>query len=110
MDLTYPKIRAIKKKVLRKLQVDAEKLKEYRYVDELHELKLGGYVRWVNATDTSKLMNGGFVVRVDIEDDGILILCKNRHHIFQFWFDDCFVFQKISEQERVLFLANEYAN
>jgi hypothetical protein len=110
MDLTYPKIRAIKKKVLQKLRIDPEKVKEYRYVDELHELKLGGYVRWVNASNTTKLMNGGFVVRVDIEDEGILVICKNRNHLFQFWFDECFVFQKISTQERILFLANEYAD
>ena len=110
MDLTYKQIRAIKKQVLQKLNIDASKLKEYRYVDELHELKTGGYVRWVNAHDTSKLMNGGFVVRVDIEDDGILVVCKNQFRFFQFYLDECFVFQKITPQEHILFMANGYAN
>ena len=110
MDLTYSQIIARKKKILQKLKIDGKKLKEYRYVDELNELKTGGFVRWVNANDLTKLTNGGFVVRVDIEEEGINILCKNYYRFFQFWFDECFVFQKISEQEHILFLANEYAN
>jgi hypothetical protein len=108
-DLTYKKIRARKKLVLQKLNINGEKLKEYRYVDELHELKTGGFIRWVNVNNPSKLMNGGFVVRVDIEEDGIQILCKNSFHFFQFWFDECFVFQKITPQEHALFLANAFA-
>ncbi len=110
MDLTYAQIIARKKKILQKLKIDGKKLKEYRYVDELNELKTGGFVRWVNANDLTKLTHGGFVVRVDIEEEGINILCKNYYRFFQFWFDECFVFQKISEQEHILFLANEYAN
>jgi hypothetical protein len=104
--LTYPKINRIKKKVLDKIKIDPEKVKEYRYVDELHELKTGGYVRWVNVEDTSKLMAGGFVVRVDIEEEGTRIVCKNRGKIFQFWMDECIVFQKISDQEHIILLAN----
>jgi len=110
MDLTYKQIRARKKQVLQKLNVDATKLKEYRYVDELHELKTGGYVRWVRAENPSKLMNGGFVVRVEIEDEGILVVCKKDFRFFQFYLDECFVFQKITPQEHVLFLANEYVS
>lgn len=104
--LTYSKINRIKKKVLEKINIDPAKVKEYRYVDELHELKTGGYVRWVNVADTSKLMAGGFVVRVDIEEEGTRIVCKNRGKIFQFWMDECIVFQKISDQEHIILLAN----
>ena len=82
MDLTYSQIIARRKKVLQKLEIDGKKLKEYRYVDELNELKTGGYVRWVNANDLTKLMNGGFVVRVDIEKEGILIICKNNFRFY----------------------------
>jgi hypothetical protein len=53
-------------------------------------------------------MNGGFVVRVEIEDDGILVVCKKLSHFFQFYLDECFVFQKIMPQEHILFLANEH--
>ena len=109
MDLTYRQIIARRKTVLQKLNIDSKRLKDYRYVDELHELKTGGFVRWVNATDLTKLMNGGFVVRVDLEE-GINVLCKNNFRFFQFLFDECFVFQKISEQEHILFLANDYVN
>jgi len=104
--LTYPTINRIKKTVVEKLNIDSKKLKDYRYVDELHELKTGGYVRWVNVEDTSKLMAGGFVVRVDIEEEGTRIVCKNRGSFFQFWMDECIVFQKISDQEHIILLAN----
>jgi hypothetical protein len=106
--LTYRKINGLKHKILSKTTVDPKKLKEYRYVDELHELKIGGYVRWINVENLGKLMNGGFVVQIDIEDEGTRILCKNRGRLFQFWMDECIVFQKISEQEHIILLANEY--
>jgi hypothetical protein len=104
--LTYKKIIATRKKIVSKLSIDGTKLKEYRYVDELHELKTGGYVRWVNANDPTKLTNGGFVVRVDIEDEGTKILCKNGKLFFQFWMDECIVFQKITDQEHIILIAN----
>jgi hypothetical protein len=105
--LTYKKINAIKKKILEKVSIDASKLKEYRYVDELHELKTGGFVRWVNVNEPDKLTNGGFVVRVDIEDEGTKILCKKGNLFFQFWMDECIVFQKIPNQEHIILIANE---
>ncbi len=108
MDLTYSKINTLKKKILSKTEVDPKKLKSYRYVDELHELKMGGYVRWINVNDLATLTNGGFVVQIDIEDEGTRILCKNRGRLFQFWMDECIVFQKITAQEHVIFIANEY--
>ena len=105
--MTYKSINAIKRKILSKLPIDASKLEEYRYVDELHELKTGGYIRWVNVNEPSKLMNGGFVVRVDIEEDGTRIICKNGKRFFQFWMDECIIFQKISDQEHIVLIANE---
>lgn len=107
-NLTYAKIISLKNKILSKTSVDKSRLKGYRYVDELHELKIGGYVRWINVEHLDKLMAGGFVVRIDIEDDGTRILCKNRGRLFQFWMDECIVFQKITPQEHIIFIANEY--
>ena len=107
-NLTYSKINVLKKKILSKTEIDPTKLKHYRYVDELHELKIGGYVRWINVNNLDKLMNGGFVVQIDIEDEGTRILCKNRGKLFQFWMDECIIFQKITDQEHLIFIANEY--
>ena len=104
----YKQIRAMKKKVLSKLQIDAKALTHYRYVNELHELTTGGYIRWVNANDVSKLMNGGIVVRVDIEDHGTLITCKNwKNKFFSLYMDECILFQKITPDEHILFTAND---
>jgi hypothetical protein len=94
----------LKSKILAKLNIDEAVLKDYKYVDELHQLTTGAYIRWVNLR-TKKLINGGFVVRVDIEEDGILVVCKNRNRFFQCWMDECVLFQKLSLQEQIILKA-----
>jgi hypothetical protein len=89
------------------LKIDKKPLAHYKYVDGLHDLKTGGYIRWVHATDLSKLMNGGFVVRVNIEDEGTLVLCKNRGRFFNLYMDECIIFQKITPEEHLILLAND---
>jgi hypothetical protein len=101
---SFRTIHELKHKILKKLNIDESILKDYKYVDELHQLKTGAYVRWVNLS-TMKLTNGGFVVRVDIEEDGIRIVCKNRNRFFQCWMDECVLFQKLSIQEQIVLEA-----
>jgi hypothetical protein len=91
----------LKHKLIAKLKIDETKLQDYNYVDELHHLTTGAYVRWVNL-NTMKLTNGGFVVRVDIEEEGTRIMCKKNNRFFQFWMDECVVFQKLSVQELII--------
>jgi len=92
----------LKERVLSQLPIDASKLKDYKYVNELHELTTGRYIRWVNMKNTSKLMNGGFVVRVDIEDEGIKIICKKQNNFFELWMDECILFQKLTLDEQIV--------
>lgn len=100
----------LKEKVISKLQIDGSKLKDYKYINELHELTTGAYIRWVNMSNISKLTNGGFVVRVEIEDDGIKIICKNNTNaIFQLWMDECIIFQKLTIDEQIIKRAMELA-
>jgi hypothetical protein len=94
----------LKNKIVAKLKINAAILKDYKYVDELHQLTTGAYIRWVNLS-TMKLTNGGFVVRVDIEEDGIMVVCKNRNRFFQCWMDECVLFQKLSLQEKIVLEA-----
>jgi hypothetical protein len=88
-----------------------EKLKEYRYISELHNVKEGHYIRWIKMTDPSKpsLSNGGFICEVIILQDGIQILCKNGlNRMFQIRFNDVYIFQKLSDQENILLNALDY--
>jgi hypothetical protein len=85
-----------------------ERLKEYRYIDELHCVKEGYYIRWINLSKAS-LSNGGFVCEVKILHDGIQILCKNvLNHMFQIRFNDVYLFQKLSIQEKIMLNALDY--
>ena len=58
MNLDTSKIQQIKNDMLQKLQLPREKLKkmnkvlkQYRFVDEIPDIKYGAYVRWINLTN-----------------------------------------------------------
>jgi len=83
------------------------KLTEYRYVEELYQLHRGKHIRWMRKIGSEKkLTNGGVVVDIKFLDNGTHILCKNNMNRFlQIKFDDCLIFQKMSEEEQIILLA-----
>lgn len=79
-------------------------LKEYRYVDEIDELRYGSYIRWFNITNpeaTLTLLRGGFIVDIT-NNNGVNILCKNRKRFFTIKMDKSVIFQKNTNQEKLL--------
>ena len=79
-------------------------LKEYRYVDEIDELRYGSYIRWFNIKDpnaTLTLLRGGFIVDIT-NKNGINILCKNRNKFFTIKMERSVIFQKNTSQEKLL--------
>jgi hypothetical protein len=83
----------------------AVKLKGYKHVDELQDMREGTFVRWIHF-NRRKLTNGAFLVRVDIRDDGIYLLMRNTYgKLFSIWADECLIFQKITPQERIMLVA-----
>lgn len=81
------------------------KLKEYKYIDELCELKKGKYIRWLRDTT---LTNGGVLVDIIINDNYITITCKNSMNRFTtFKWDDCLIYQKLTIEEQLILIANE---
>ena len=79
-------------------------LKEYRYVDEIDELRYGSYIRWFNIKDpnaTLTLLRGGFIVDIT-NKNGINILCKNRNKFFTIKMERSVIFQKNTNQEKLL--------
>ena len=89
------------------------KLENYRYVDEAHELRYGAYVRWVPLRNPNniRLTNGGIVCDMQVHDDGIHIVCRNNmHRMFQVRTSECLVFQKMTDQERILLSVMSHLN
>ena len=88
-----------------------EKLKNYRYVDDLTDIQYGRYIRWINLKDPNKisLTRGGIIIDIKILSNGIHLVCKNTYnHKFQIKIDECYIFQKLTEQEQILLMALDY--
>ena len=118
IDLSTLKIKSIKNDMLQKLQLPKKtlknyhkKLKDYRYVGELHEIRYGAYIRWINLKniDNIRLTNGGIICDIQVTNTGLWIKCKNNmNRFFQLKLDECLIFQKLSDQERILLKALDY--
>ena len=90
-----------------------KKLKDYKYVDEMNELKYGTFIRWIPLEDPENihLTQGAIFCEIKIKEDGVYCVCKNfgykcRH--FQLSFDKNLIFQKLTEQEMVLLSALDH--
>lgn len=118
MNLTTAKIEETIFNILKELHLDREtfinyfkKLKGYKYVDELDDLKYGGFIRWIPITDPDNLpLNQcGIICDILIKDEGIYIVCKNfMHRHYRFKMDECLIFQKISAQEMIILSALDH--
>jgi len=89
-----------------------EKLINYRLVDEIPDLELGNYVRWISIkedVDEIKLTNGGCILSIEIEETGVHIKCKNyMNRIFQIRLHENIVFQKLTNDEELLLKVLDY--
>lgn len=120
LELTNEKIETVKIKMLNKLNLNkkqfkeiSKKLENYRYIDELPELKYGSFIRWISLKNPEiiKLSNGGLVMEIKIELSGIIIVCKNNlNNFFQINMNENLIFQKLNNQESVLLSALDYIN
>ena len=118
MELTTEKIQTQKNNMLQRLQLPRDKLKEfhkklkkYRYCSDLKDIQYGFYIRWISLKNPQKvyLTNGGIICDIKINEKGIYIVCKNKfNNLFQLKFDECLIFQKISQQEYVILRVLDY--
>ena len=118
MNLTTKKIMEMNLKILKELQLDKlltldylKKLKGYKYIDEINELKYGSFVRWIPISDPNylPLHHCGIICEIKIIDDGVLITSKNfMHRHYTFKLDECLIFQKLTSQEQVIINALDH--
>ena len=115
MNITSKKILEMNLNILKELHLDKsttldylKKLRGYRYIDEINDLKHGSFIRWIPITDPNylPLHHCGMICDVKITDNGILITCKNfMHRHYTFKMDECLIFQKLTSQENVIIHA-----
>lgn len=118
MNLTTRKIMELNLKILKELVLDREttinylkKLKHYKYVDEINDIKYGSFIRWIPIIDPKNLIlkDCGMVCDIKITDDGVLINCKNfMHRHYTFKMDEVLIFQKLTDQEMVIISALDH--
>jgi sulfite reductase beta subunit-like hemoprotein len=120
LNFTTHKIREMNLKILKELHISKKetidiynKLKDYKYVDEMNELKYGTYIRWIPIEDPANiyLTKGALFCEIKINDEGIFCICKNfgfptRH--FRISMDKNLIFQKLTDQELVLLSALDH--
>jgi len=119
-NFTTEKIREMTVKILNELHLPKKelieiynKLKDYKYVDEMNDLKYGTFIRWIPIEDPKNiyLTKGALFCEMKITDEGLFCVCKNfgfpaRH--FQISMDKNLIFQKLTDQELVLLSALDH--
>ena len=118
MNLTTRKLMELNLKILKELMLDNEtlinylrKLKGYKYVDEIGDLKQGSFIKWIRITDPNNLVLNqcGLICDIKITDDNVIIICKNfMHRHYTFKMDEVLIFQKLSDQEMVIISALDH--
>ena len=120
-NLTTKKIKEMNLKILKELHLSKsetlemlKKLTDYKYVDEMDDLKYGTYIRWIPLTNPAdiNLTKGAIFCEVKITDDGVQLICKNFGYAsnkrFQIKLDENLVFQKLTNQELILLAALDH--
>ena len=120
LNFTSDKIKEMNLNILKELQLSKKdtlelmkKLNEYKYVDEMNDLKYGAYVRWIPIEDPNNiyLTQGALFCEMKITDEGVFCVCKNygfRSRYFRLSMDKNLIFQKMTDQELVLLSALDH--
>lgn len=118
LNLNSEKMSKIIKEILEELELSKQEnakmrraLKNYKYVDEVSDLKYGTYIRWIPLKyEPLKLNQGALFCETKISDNGISILCKSIYgnRIFQLMLDEHIVFQKLTNEEIILLTAMDF--
>jgi len=75
-------------------------MEDYQLIEELHEIKEGRYMKWFKLSD--KKWRGGFVLKVEIEENGARIILKKGVYLMTCIYDESIIYQKLSMDERLI--------
>ena len=134
MNLSKEIITTEKNDILQRLPLNREtlktfhkKLKNYRYINNLNDFKVGNYVRWINLENLLErekneettnentvinLTNGGFICDIVENSNGKPnLLCRNNfNRLFEISLNKCIVFQKLNNHENIIMSILQYIN
>ena len=118
IDMTTEKIDQNNISVIQELELEPKeekkiisKLEGYKYIDDVSSLNSGAYIRWICVSNPANvnLSKGAWICDIRFTDEGIAVVCKGVYHRhFQIKFDECLIFQRLNDQERVLLSALDY--
>ena len=118
LNLTVDAVVAAKTSILHEMVSDdvvrqdiMGKLEGYVYIDEIHEVRSGTYIRWLNVGDDDDitLAKGGIFCDIRFSDYGAVLRCKTfRNRYYEVKMDNVILFRKLTPQERVLMCALTY--
>jgi len=118
IETNIQEIKNEKNDILQKIGLDKnnlkqfhKKLKNYRYIDNIKDLKYGSQIRWMNLKKINniRITNGANLCDIKINDKGIaLILSGFNKQYFTIYMAENIIFQKISDQEKILLKAIKY--
>ena len=123
MSVINTNIQELKKKkndILQQLGLDRhdlksynKKLKNYRYIENIKDLKYGCTLRCINLNNIKfiKLCNSSILCDIQIYDKGIALIMKTFNNRYvTLYFNENLFFQKISAEEEVILKAINYLN
>jgi hypothetical protein len=96
-------------------------LQEYRFIDNVDELRIGRFTRWISHAPPNplylhqykppKLNNGGILYHIHIGDLGVYlhIHCFFTHRTLKYKFDNMWTFQKFNGPELAVLAARTQA-
>ena len=120
LNFTTKKIKNMNLKILNELHLPKEvtinifnKLKDYKYVDEMNELKYGTFIKWIPIDDPTNiyLTKGALFCEMKITDESVFCVCKNFGYPSRYFcisMDKNLIFQKLTDQELVLLSALDH--
>jgi len=92
----------------------SNKLENYRYIDDIKDLRYNGYIKWISLKNPEKikLSRGAFICDMKVSNNGINILCiltsRNYKRIFNISMTENLIFQRISDNEHMLLSIVDY--
>ena len=120
LNMTSEKIKNVKLSALHDLGITNDMvnnmmltLDNYIYADEIPDLKVGSFIRWIPLKDPNKiyLTRGGYICDVNICEKGVYIVMKNQFNkYFQVSLNNCLIFRKLNNEEKILLAAMNYLN
>jgi hypothetical protein len=88
-----------------------EKLKHWRFIEDLRDFQRGKHIRCIHK-QTGKLTNTAIGLELKFTKHGTNIQCRYIHsgpRVIEYGMDNYYIYQKISDEEKILLLANQYA-